>query len=55
MAERGLQVGHSTIGRWALRYALSFTNEFVETLAVPTVPLGSTKRTSALLDTGAII
>src|SRR5215467_11300820 len=54
MAERGLGVDHSTIGRWVLRTLLSFPSEFVGTSALRTAPGGSTKRTSALLDAGPI-
>src|SRR6516164_3790664 len=54
MAERGLGVDHSTIGRWVLRYAPSFTNEFVGTPALQTDPGESTKCASAWPDGGPI-
>ena len=45
MAERGLGVDHSTIGRWVLRYAPQLTNAFVGTPVLQTDPGGPTKRT----------
>jgi hypothetical protein len=63
MAERGLDVDHSTIGRAGgggrvrVGYSvtlLSFTSEFVGTPGLQTAPGGSMKHTSVLLDAGPI-
>jgi IS6 family transposase len=43
MAERGLRVDHSTIGRWVLRYARNCTRESVGRFARPIAPGGWTK------------
>jgi hypothetical protein len=54
MAERGLGVDHSTIGRWVLRYAPELQNGFAARLETPTARGGSTKPTSASLGNGPI-
>src|SRR5215831_10537091 len=54
MAERGLAVDHSTIGRWVLRYAPELHKRVRRDTRTPTAPGGSTKRMSALLDAGPI-
>src|SRR5215475_12135575 len=49
MAERGLGIDHSTIGRWVLRYAPDCINAFATIRETPTDPGGLTKPTFASL------
>jgi transposase-like protein len=54
MAERGLEVDHSTIGRWVLRKPPNCTNGFAAIPEIPTVRGEWTKPTSASLGNGPI-